>query len=181
MDKDLPGLVTRGTMDLIGRELKTIRGRGRGEVPLARRRRGIGGGGGESGNRSIFAIVVTAATANGAASGTAILLDNDMQPTVIVDVGDPGYDAGAVDDAKVTFFSAHKFAPCPVGARVRLSSERPITPGAPLDADHKIYGELVDVVDYLATLGGFGANKALVGGSAASNIHWDGTTCPPPE
>jgi hypothetical protein len=47
-DNDQPVMLTKGSVDLIGRVLKEFRGSGVGELPLARRRRGFGEGGGGS-------------------------------------------------------------------------------------------------------------------------------------
>lgn len=56
-----PVNITRASADLLGRVIKDSRGRGRGEVPLAKRRRPIGGsgGGGHSTLSASFAVVTS--------------------------------------------------------------------------------------------------------------------------
>src|SRR5262245_41378625 len=104
MNPNDPALMTRGSIDLIGRELKKFRGQGKGELPVPQRRRGAVGGGGTIKAYSRFAVVTDEAGASSHAStgisfgtvGKCILLD------------DSGAKSSEETDDKIEFKSAHR-------------------------------------------------------------------------
>lgn len=107
----------------------------------------VGGAAAQANNLTHFAIVTVAAAANGGTVGKAVLLDDDMAPTVVVDPLAPGYDALAVAAAEIEFKCAHETLACPVNRRVTLSGAEDLTPGS-VFADRKVWALLTDQVVY---------------------------------
>jgi len=135
-----------------------------------------GGGGSVT---SVFGQVLEEATANAGLPGTYIRLNNDLQPVdadgeiVIIDPGDEEYDEELVEAAKVTFYSVHRYAACPVGARIRATTIKG-------ESEEKVFGECVDVLDYLFVQPTFGEKRSLAvqeGGTEAADIKWLGAEC----
>lgn len=101
---------------------------------------GFGGSSGTS-NLSSFAIVTEQADADLGSIGKAVLMELTVDGFVPVDVngdplildsGDPGYDAGLVADAEIEFKTAD-YCDNPVGWRVQLWSTEEIVPGSVWD------------------------------------------------
>lgn len=145
----------------------------------------LGGGSGIN-NNTIFAIVWEAALANLGTPGLCIPLNDDFEPidangeVFTFDIFDPlddYYDEYAIEDAAITFYSAHQYAPCPVGVRIWLSSPGEIVAGAADNPDAKIKGLMTEPADYYQTFPGAGADTALVGAEAADGQHWAGEPC----
>jgi hypothetical protein len=141
-------------------------------------------GGSSTENFTQFAHVVEEATADGGL-GACVLLNDDMEALgedgepLVLDPDDPEYDEALIDGLKTEFKCAQVHAPCPVGARVWLSSNDQIKPGG-LFEDHKVWGVCVDVVDYLYALTGAGAETSLViptAGDGPEDIKWQGGEC----
>lgn len=176
----LPGQAVRDLQEVATLVLGSTRTR----RARRRHRRNAGGGGGGIGPVT-YGVVVGEAAANGGSAGAYVALDKDMVPinangeTVIIDEGDPEFDEEALNESSIPFYSAHVYAPCPVGCRVRVQEVRTVRDGA-TDTEPKTWGELVDVLDYLATRPNFAEKKVLFvpdGGDAAEDIDWYGAEC----
>ena len=147
-------------------------------IKLGRRQRG---GGGRNSTRSLTAwgTVVAKAGKNGGV-GRCVLLDEDMMPIdkdgepLIIDENDPAYDQQRVDDNDVPFKCVQVHAGCIKGARVRLFANKAIEPEQDTwgggETGAKVWGQNVDVVDYLADLDGFGLARALVVPDALEDV-----------
>lgn len=149
----------------------------------------LGGGSGIN-NNTIFAIVWEEATANLGMPGLCIILNDDFIPIDangepfefdIFDPLDDYYDEYAILDAAVNFYSAHQYAPCPVGVRIWLSSPGEIVPGAEDNPEAKVKGLMTEPADYYQTFPGAGAETGLTGAEAAEDQQWTGEPCPTPE
>jgi hypothetical protein len=151
------------------------------------------GGASSTENLTSKAVVTDAAGASthdqytgitGGTTGKAVLLTQDgadLKPSVVIDPGDPDYDATAATEAKIEFKSIHRVA-CAVGVIVELSSDSELAPGSTFD-DSPVWGKLSEVTDYLWEVTGAGEMTGLMipeGATAAADIQWDGVPCPPP-
>ena len=156
---------------------------------LARKRRG--GGGGEAENLTKFAVVTDTAGAathgefsgiTVGSTGKAVLLEADaatgnLLPEVVLNNVAPGYDSQKVTDAKIEFKSLHQVA-CRVGRIVILHGAK-IEAGSTF-ANAAVYGQLLEVPDYLFELVGFEEFTSLAapaGADKPEDIQWLGGKC----
>jgi hypothetical protein len=143
-----------------------------------------GGGLGKS-TRGDYGIVIEEAEANLATAGRFIPIDADATPLMadgeaftydVTDSEAEGYDEGDIDAAAIEFYSAHVYAPCAVGTRIRLTLQSTFRNDAP-DKTPKWWGRMVDVLDYLMTRPGCAPATSLVGADEAADIDFAGTPC----
>jgi hypothetical protein len=142
-----------------------------------------GGGGGNTSNLRAIAYVTSTADKStfgygitGGTVGKAVLLDEDMQPSVPLDPNDPEYDSEEVEGAEIEFKALHR-VDIPVGAIVELSSANPIEPGSSFE-ENKVWGRRLDEAD----IPGYEADKdqSLGHDEGGSAYRWqDDTECPP--
>jgi len=125
------------------------------------------GGSGSATFKGVLATVTVQADKNGGSMGKCSLLNDNLQTTA----------------GEVAFKSAHKFADCKVGMRVWLLSKADIAAGNNW-SDAPVWGQLTDVLEYLATRPNFATKKILYvpeNGGSADTIDWYSAECPPPQ
>lgn len=154
--------------------------------------RKLGGGGGGGSSAGDYAIVITEAEANLGTPGRCIRIDADGFPLKTngdafeFDVTDPeaeGYDEEAIDDAALEFYSAHRYSPCTVGSRIRLTLQSTFRNDA-MDKTPKWWGRMVDPEDNLRTRTDYANETGLTADDGeASGMKWTGEPCTttPPE
>lgn len=170
-----PVHLTRGSADLIGRELKKFRGGGKGEQAVPQRRRGRAGGGSSStSNVTSFAVVID--TAGGSSHGSSGISFGTTGTCILLD--ETGAKSSVDSADEIEFKSAHR-VDIITDTIIQLSAPHEIIPGSEWD-DNPVIGQFVDSVDELFQLTGFGAQTSLSvpeDGTDAEDIQWLGGEC----
>lgn len=140
-----------------------------------RRQRPATGGGAAVNANIAHAWVTDTAQKNGGTIGKCVLLNDSLQ---MLDKDGNVTTTPAPAD-KVEFKTASQYVDVKPNARILLTAKAEIKAGSTWDTN-KVWGEYVDVLDYLAALSLFAPKKVLYvpeGTSTAAGINWYGAEC----
>lgn len=143
--------------------------------PRRGRRPRPGGGGAPATLNLRLAWVTDLAVKNGGTAGKCVLLNDSLQ---MLDK-DGNVTASPLPADKLEFKTPNQYADVKPNSRIWLHSKDSIVAGS-VWADAKVWGQYIDVVDYLAALSLWAPKKVLYtpeGVSTPAGINWYGAEC----